>query len=154
MPDVYVLGAGLSRAVSPSMPLLAELGEEVTARLDPAVLPRGLRLAPADFESWLSYLAGDQPWLDEPTRLDNRAAFLRVSLVLHDVVRERERQARADPMPDWFASLVARWHEDRATVLTLNYDMLVEAAYIPRAPVRIDVVTPVRIDVVHPQALR
>lgn len=136
VPDVYLLGAGFSHAVSTHMPLLAGLGAEVTARLDPAVLPRGLRLAPADFESWLSYLAGDQPWLDEPTRLDNRAAFLRVSYVLHDVVREREHLARAAPLPDWLASLVARWHQDRATVLTLNYDMLVEAAYTEVVSVR------------------
>jgi hypothetical protein len=32
-------------------------------------------------------------------------------------------------MPTWLGSLVARWHEDRASVITLNYDTLVEAAY-------------------------
>jgi hypothetical protein len=129
MSDVFVLGAGLSRAVSDHMPLLNELGREVGERLEPLLSPVDLRIPVEDFELWLSYLAGDQPWLNEPDQLRNRATFLSVSRVLFDVVREREHIARSQPIPPWLASLVARWHEDTATVITFNYDNLVEAAF-------------------------
>lgn len=127
--DVYVLGAGFSRAVGDYMPLLDQLGAEIMTRLDEATVPPGLRVAPDQLELWLSYLAGDQPWLDEAERLRNRALLVAVSRVLADVIIERELRTRSDPMPEWLASMIARWHEDQATVITFNYDTLVEAAY-------------------------
>jgi hypothetical protein len=127
--SVYSLGAGFSKAVHDSMPLLGELGPEVVRRLDQADLPTRVRSNPADFELWLSYLAGEQPWLDEAQRLRNRAAFVAASRVLASVIGEREAIARSQPMPPWLRSLVARWHEDKATIITFNYDTLVEAAY-------------------------
>ena len=134
--DVYVLGAGFSRAISDHMPLLDELGAEIMTRLDDGVVPHALRLAPEQFELWLSYLAGDQPWLDEAERLRNRALLVAVSRVLADVIMERELRSRSGPMPEWLPAMVARWHEDRATVITFNYDTLVEAAYTAAIRVR------------------
>jgi hypothetical protein len=127
--DAFVLGAGFSRAVCEEMPLLPELGEEIFNRLGaeaPVVLPN---LPATDFENWLSFLAEDNPWLREDERLRNRSLFLRVSTLLCDLISDRERAARRAAMPDWLRMLVARWHEDRATVITFNYDTLVEAAF-------------------------
>jgi hypothetical protein len=39
--EVFVLGAGFSRAISNSMPLLNELGQELERRLDKRILPHG-----------------------------------------------------------------------------------------------------------------
>lgn len=111
------------------MPLLRELGQEVASQLPDIALPPELRLDISNFELWLSYLSADAPWLDEASRLRNQAAFVSVSRVIADVVAKREMAARAEPMPEWLALLVARWHEDRAIVISFNYDDLVEAAY-------------------------
>jgi NAD-dependent SIR2 family protein deacetylase len=111
------------------MPLLTELGEEIFGHMGadaPAVLPN---LPPSDFENWLSFLAEDDPWLREEDRLRNRSIFLRVSALLYDVISHREIAARRDAPPDWLRMLIARWHEDKSSVITFNYDTLVEAAF-------------------------
>jgi hypothetical protein len=127
--DTFLLGAGFSRAISEEMPVLTELGEEIFNLLGtdaPAVLPN---LPPTDFENWLSFLAEDDPWLREDERLRNRAIFFRVSRLLCDLISAREIAARREPLPDWLRLLVARWHEDEASVITFNYDTLVEGAF-------------------------
>lgn len=129
MAEVFVLGAGFSRAISKSMPLLNELGQELERRLDKRTLPHDTRLPIEDFENWLSFLAEDQPWLTEEEHLRHRATFLSASRVICEVIYERELAARRSAPPDWLRALVARWHEDRAKVITFNYDNLVEAAF-------------------------
>ncbi|MET9225656.1 hypothetical protein [Lentzea sp. NPDC003310] len=129
MAEVFVLGAGFSRAISNSMPLLTELGRELELRLDKRILPHDTRLPIEDFENWLSFLAEDQPWLTEEEHLRHRSTFLAASRVICEVIHEREIEARRSSLPDWLKALVARWHEDRAKVITFNYDNLVEAAY-------------------------
>lgn len=127
--DAFVLGAGFSRAISEEMPVLSELGEQIFNLLGPnapAVLPN---LPSTDFENWLSFLAEDDPWLREDDRLRNRSVFLQVSRLLCDLISAREIAARQDAPPDWLRMLVARWHEDEASVITFNYDTLVEAAF-------------------------
>lgn len=127
--DVYVLGAGFSRAISDQMPLLTELGEEILNLLGadaPTILPN---LQPRDFENWLSFLAEDDPWLGEGDRLRNRSVFLQVSRLLCDLISRREIVARRNPLPNWLRMLIARWHEDEASIITFNYDTLVEAAF-------------------------
>jgi hypothetical protein len=127
--DAFLLGAGFSRAVSEEMPVLTELGGEIFNLLGadaPAVLPN---LPRTDFENWLSFLAEDDPWLREDDRLRNRSLFLHVSGLLCDLISAREIAARREPMPDWLRLLVARWHEDEASVITFNYDTLVEGAF-------------------------
>ena len=111
------------------MPVLTELGDEIFNLLGtgaPAVLPN---LPPTDFENWLSFLAEDDPWLREDDRLRNRSIFLNVSRLLCDFVSARETAARRDALLDWLRMLVARWHEDKASIITFNYDTLVEAAF-------------------------
>lgn len=136
MSDVYVLGAGFSKAVNRVMPTLEDLRELVIDALDDRYGPLDSQLAAGDLELWLSYLSGDQPWLDEPERLRNRAWFVKVSRVLAEVIAARETAARSGQMPTWLRVLVARWHHDRASVVTFNYDTLIEAAYTEVVKVR------------------
>jgi len=98
--DVFVLGAGFSKAISESMPVLWELGEETVKRLgeDAPHVPPGLN--PFDFENWFSYLTEDQPWLSSEQLLRNRSGFLRVSREISDIITEREDLTKSEPMPD------------------------------------------------------
>ncbi|WP_328674947.1 hypothetical protein [Streptomyces sp. NBC_00343] len=127
--DVFVLGAGFSKAIHASMPLLAGLGDEVRARLGERIPVLPSRLSSDNFELWLSFLAEEQPWRTEAENLDARAAFLRITEVMRTILSDRLREVREQPCPQWLLNLVRRWHRDRATVITLNYDPLVEAAY-------------------------
>lgn len=133
--EVWLLGAGFSHAVSTHMPMLQELGELVAdrigkdARFNEPANPYST-LGPSRLEEWLSYLSADAPWLTEADRLQNRALFLRLSGIVAELVSERERVARDELMPPWLRSLIQHWDATGATVISLNYDNLVEAAYM------------------------
>jgi hypothetical protein len=119
--DVFVLGAGFSRAISPSMPLLSDLAQ---ALMEPAeFLSFG-----GSLEQWLSYLAEDHPWLTAAENAQQHVAFLQQSSRLAAQVRAAQVSAVAEGLPTWLAKLVDLWHRGRSTVLSFNYDMLVERA--------------------------
>ena len=136
MNRVYVLGSGFSRAISAEMPTLAELSDVVRQRLQAAgsrALPGAATPLASNFEQWLSYLVETPPWLSPGERYRNLAAFFDVSLAVHDVLEERQRAAVQSPCPSWLAKLVRYWHATEETVITLNYDVLVELAWLVNA---------------------
>lgn len=126
MGDVFLLGAGFSRAVSQAMPLLRDLSQEVRNRTPDFVnIDRGSLFAD-DIEMWLTYLSQDHPWLSEAKNLRNRALFLDLSRAIREVLEERMKEAIQGEHPKWFSRLIEWWHEKKASVVTLNYDTLVE----------------------------
>lgn len=136
MTDAFVVGAGFSAAISSHMPVMRTLAGQILDKLEPS----GFRLPPNlprdDFETWLTYLSADQPWLSERDNLLNRAAQLGVVEELRSILNDAEDQVREADPPDWLCQLAVRWHRDRAWVLTLNYDTLVEAAHLRTVVVR------------------
>lgn len=134
---VFLLGAGFSKAICAEMPLMRELGEAVGSQLNREghSLPASLSQFGDDFEQLLSYLAEWQPWLDHAEVLRNRASFLDVSRAVGDVIRERQAAAIRLPQPTWMRDLIGYWDRMKSTVITLNYDVLVEAAAIEQTNV-------------------
>jgi hypothetical protein len=126
MRDVFLLGAGFSKAISSEMPTLHELSEAVS-------LPRAEGSAPAeneaDFEAALTILAEDQPWLTPADNLMNRARFLEASRDIAGNLASMQAKALGRPPPDWLLDLVKWWIAKGATVATTNYDVLVERAF-------------------------
>jgi|HubBroStandDraft_6_1064221.scaffolds.fasta_scaffold33020_6 hypothetical protein len=138
--DVFILGAGFSRAVSSTMPLTQDLYTLCTAVIRATRRERGhddLLLDAYgrfdnDLETWLTWLAGAHPWLDEATYLRNRAAFLDIAVALAQVIVEAQNatiRSSIDNPPTWLHALVDAWANRGATVITLNYDALVEKTY-------------------------
>jgi hypothetical protein len=128
--DVFILGAGFSRAVSERMPLLAELPALLQSRVwNGATWPARLYQL-GDLEQLLTYLGQEQPWLSQAENLGNRAEFLRLSAQLSRIVAEQQNDAytRGDGL-EWFVQLVDRWDADRTPVISFNYDTLVEKVY-------------------------
>lgn len=119
-----LLGAGFSKAVNSLMPTLAELRPQVLDRLgvDPSeLIPYG-----NDLEQWLSFLSVDQPWLTDVENLSNRVMFLRASTAVSECIRAIEQEVVDMPFPSWLSRLVTSWCAESATVVTFNYDVLVE----------------------------
>lgn len=125
--EVFVLGAGFSKAISDEMPVLTELAECVPG--SPPGLDLAPNLRPQEFESWLSYLSTDQPWLTEAENYRNRALFLDVARRISEFLIAKEDVVLAAAVPPWLLHLVQYWHKTRATVITFNYDVLVEKAF-------------------------
>jgi len=57
---------------------------------------------------------------------ENWATFLRVAAAMASVVSAREFQAASSFPPGWFSELLTMLHYRQATIISLNYDRLVE----------------------------
>ena len=123
--DVVILGAGFSLAVSDKFPMTDALGNR-------AVAIAGIQtVGPFEsgrFEAWLSQLAEPQPYLSPARNTANFAQFQRLIEAIHEILCEAEGAAVADGLPGWLVRLVTTLHFCRATVITFNYDRLIERA--------------------------
>jgi hypothetical protein len=126
--EVFILGAGFSRAVDKVFPLASELLGPIVESLGQDLSEAVRRRGGEGFEQWLSRLAEDQPYLSPDKNLERSVAFLRVSQKIGEILTERENEALNCPIPDWLAKLIFAWHIRQATVISFNYDNVVEAA--------------------------
>jgi hypothetical protein len=128
--DVFILGAGFSRAIADLMPLTDELGNLVVDACglgsDPRIPSEGF--TNGYFENWLSLLAEPQPQLRSYQNTSNRALFGQVADGIATVLERRQLDVLAKEPPAWLNDLLSVLHVRRAAVLTLNYDNLVESA--------------------------
>jgi hypothetical protein len=130
--DVFVLGAGFSKAIAPTdMPTLCELTAPLSSRLEDVFgqfrLVEELN-ATGDVEAFLTFLSEEQPWLTPSENALNRAAFFFVVDWMSHHIFGLQQHALGSAAPAWLLSLVQQWHTQRECVVTLNYDLLVEAA--------------------------
>jgi hypothetical protein len=126
---VFILGAGFSRAIGEKMPLMRDLVPEVlnaVGRDKP--LPTEVWSFRDDLEALLSYLADNQPWLSEEANLRNKAWFGDVSHAIAEVIGAAQRYTVQQPEPLWLRPLIDHWIRTGATVITFNYDVLIETA--------------------------
>lgn len=128
--DVFILGAGFSKAIAIQMPTMVELGAEVRKGLEEvttlsSAIPDSLG---DNIELWMTYLSQPQPWLREPDIDLHRSLGGRIRHSIATVVEERTAQASESLAPDWLRRLILSWQRREAVVITLNYDTLVEKA--------------------------
>ena len=128
MGDVFLLGAGFSRAVSAKMPTMKELFKELRPLIGQVdgFSPEAYQHADGNVETLLSYYAIRSP-------CDDSIEVLRKQRVAEILVREianhlwiQEELGDKDGLNTNGEKLVAKWREQRSHVLTANYDMLVE----------------------------
>jgi hypothetical protein len=135
--DVYILGAGFSRALSTAMPLMNELSLAVSgygSSYGGPLTTSGMHTAignliQRNFEEALSYLAEPKPWLDECENQKDRVQLLELTRNIRFAVGRRQQVAREaieSGACDWIVPLFEYWHQSMAVVITLNYDTLVE----------------------------
>jgi hypothetical protein len=127
MRHVVLLGAGFSKAVSPFMPLLPDLGEGVITKLGGQGKEELAQFA-GNVEEYLTYIGTDQPWLSDEENLRHRARFSETVTALREVIVEAEAAARAAGLPDWLDRVAWQWSREQAAVLTFNYDLLLDWA--------------------------
>ena len=142
--DVFILGAGFSRAVSDRMPLTDELGNaclKFNGLQDAQGVPPEFK--GGRFETWLSSIAEPQPYLPEPSNLENQVLFVKFSDAIGQVLGSCVHDVLSNPPARWLAKFVTATHVRQATVITFNYDTLVECAVSHRKIWQPDLTEPV-----------
>jgi hypothetical protein len=137
--EAFILGAGFSHAVHQPMPTLLAVGralrehllasERDTAIVDNRaykVLKQG-RIPSGNVEMWLSSLAERQPFMTETKTALNQALFQELGQELRRLV-EASQQGFWPEAPAWLHRLLRLWHRRTVTVVTFNYDTIVEEA--------------------------
>ncbi len=124
--DVLLLGAGFSKAVSTEFPTLQELGQLSLERAD---IPESQRPASlANFESWLTQKSTPQPYLSLEETLESKRAAVAAMDAVAEILSEKQASAFVYGLPGWLDDLLSTLHATEATVLSTNYDNLLEAA--------------------------
>ena len=138
--EVFILGAGFSKAVTPDMPTMVEL----TNKLKELNLLSDHDSHVEDFEILLNSLSLRHPWLTEAEYLRNRARYIDIARAIADILRKCSRRAWSSPSPDFLKTLFDYWSTRRCTIITLNYDTLVESLFwaqskrVPKPPEAIE----------------
>lgn len=139
--DLFLLGAGFSRAVNSSMPTLAELGASLaqsvlSSKRHTAMLPDTVRrllirgqVPGGNVEVWLSSLAERQPFISEADASVNYGLFLEITRQIVQLVVQPQ-QGFWNTAPSSVHRLARLWHRAMATVVTLNYDTIVEESIL------------------------
>ena len=118
------------------MPTMKDLSEEVIEKLrshseqarSHIHIPDTLFHFGNDIERWITYLSQRQPWLNEEHHHRNVALAHDIRAYIRDSIVRRKSLAMESPPPEWLNSLIRRWHAQRSTAITLNYDTLIESA--------------------------
>jgi len=121
---LLILGSGFSKAIFCNMPIVKELAQYLEQ--EKALQQDPYNKLVDDPELLLSYLSLNQPWKEPPKALEDEALFARVQKVLAELITDCEDQAFKNPIPDWTAQLVEYLHSDKISVITFNYDTVLE----------------------------
>lgn len=131
--EVFVLGAGFSAAVSDGvMPITSELSERVRdheSLAETAFKKIEEKVGKRGFEGVLDSLTVHAPWRTKSQRLRYQALFADVVEVVDECIGKAEEETRQGPLDPLLRALVVHWRTHRSTVVTFNYDVLIEAAY-------------------------
>ena len=130
MRDVFILGAGFSKAISQNMPTLKDVSESVFPYVhaqDPKLADDLAKLGNS-VELWMSFLSQSQPWLSREQVHHNLAVAHRIRERLCHTIETHTNDTRT--VPEWLNALVENWHDQKTTVVTLNYDTLIERVAI------------------------
>src|ERR1700731_496503 len=118
--DAFLIGAGFSRAVRPSMPTLKEVGDSIRTNVlsSPkhiAMLPERVadllqrgQIPGGNVEIWLSSLAEPQPYLSAAEASINYGLFLDISRQLVRLVDGPQQDFWIDA-PPWLHRLIRLW---------------------------------------------
>ena len=148
--EVFILGAGFSKSISAKMPLMAELAEslkhtwmeresfppdvgvmtsagEFKPMRQPSVTSAITRVE-NNVETWLSCLLEPAPFVSESHRWDQKALGLGLIEAVRREIEHGESNTLSSSPPEWLMSMVEYWVRHGSSIITFNYDTLVERA--------------------------
>ncbi|NQZ18745.1 MAG: hypothetical protein HRT44_05735 [Bdellovibrionales bacterium] len=121
--EMFLLGAGFSKACNASMPLMKDLSEKIL-NADEFEKYRHF----GDVESLLTFLSRKYPWEEAHTPHSKKADYVYLTQVIGAIVNDSQSVAHETPSQN-LENFVKYIHENQSHVLTLNYDTLIELCY-------------------------
>lgn len=130
MSDLFILGAGFSKAIYDGMPTMGELSSAVleNQKKFDLPIPDALYDLGNNIELWMTYLSESQPWLKAHDNDFNKSIAGQLRKQIKEIIDHRTTTAAQSNPSSWLNCLIRSWHEQHATIITLNYDTLVERA--------------------------
>lgn len=120
-------------AVSKLMPSTDQLGNLIVRNLTSSELrdikPPKFAISKMSFEHWLSWLAEKQPFEADHDYHLHFSNFLKIQALMAELLREMQREVLEAKLPQWLYIFTQLLHESESTVITLNYDSLIENAF-------------------------
>jgi len=137
---VFFTGAGFSKSINSTYPLLYDLTQRVTIKFEKDILGEYYRKNIAkkmqdNLEYLLTYLSTDLPWKDEKTKAMNKALYVEITENIQKVFRELEIDIATQTNFSEYNSLTKYIIDKNVQTITLNYDLMFEKlmqAYIPK----------------------
>ena len=127
--QVFLLGAGFSCAANSTMPTMRTLMDSLKRTSDeerwPAAISTDLPGA-HDLESWLDSLAVAQPYRTDVENAEAAGLFRRVTAWLGDYLSDIQWKSFENGYPPWLIRLLTHWQNTQCTVITMNYDTIIE----------------------------
>lgn len=136
--DVFILGAGFSKAVHDNMPLIADLDKAIQEKFVENPLFSSDRLSRfiqnGNFEILLSYLGADAPWKTPGETWSDKSLFHSIAEeIATEIIEQETASINPTSIPLWLQKLVIYFDWFRTPVITFNYDTIVErAAWLPK----------------------
>lgn len=136
---IFFLGAGFSKAIVPSYPLLNDLSAEVIQQIDKQSVSSHYyelsNLMDKDVESLLTYLSTGFPWKNDVTKHENLALYEALISQISAKFMKLAKDDRFRTFPDFLKKfsqeLFSGKHEYK--FITMNYDTLLENLILRKA---------------------
>ncbi len=132
---LLILGAGFSRAVSTEMNSKMPLMKDLITPLENLLNENGALQHPSkrflekpveNPEFFLSYLGWEQPWETPAEVWEDKALFEKAQNKLANFIKNREKNTFEKEVPKWANKLVKYLHDSKTSVITFNYDTILE----------------------------
>ena len=129
----FILGAGFSKAISMTMPSTDQLGDQIIRSLSTKqrkeLNPPLFSGSKLTFENWLSWLAEKQPYETEREFYAHFSQFLQIQSLIANLIRQQQGTVLEGKIPGWVFNFIQLLHESESTVITLNYDSILENVF-------------------------
>ena len=112
------------------MSTLADLTDEVNRQFggSEGSLPQPLIELENNIEVWITYLSQRQLWLTEYENGSNKSLARHIRDQIGTVIEEHTARVSQTEPPPWSNRLIGSWHREQTTIITFDYDTLVERA--------------------------
>lgn len=126
---VVILGAGFSKAVIDSFPLMKHLGKKI---LDLLLEEDKKKLPPVykdiGFEKWITFITEPQPYYNKQEKLESSLLAYKITNAISRILTTEQAKVFEEKVKiqKWFWSFIHVLHLLQAKVITLNYDNLIE----------------------------